>query len=121
MLENNKCILLYKLSDEELEKLKIANLKIIRVVPEMWDMKVADIINGLQILKYKDNIPEEKVILFNNCETEELYKLIKVVRTVVKDGILATVTPTTKEWTFEFLLKHLIRERDWMFNNREGR
>ena len=114
MLENYKCILAYKLSDEELKKLRIANLKIIKVVPEMWDMKVKDIIMGLQFLKYKDNMPDEKFIIFNNCETNELYKIINLVRSEIKGGILATVTPITKEWTLEFLLKHLIRERDFM-------
>ena len=48
MLENNKCVLAYELTDEELEKLRIANLKIIKVVPEMWDMKIKDIVIGLQ-------------------------------------------------------------------------
>ena len=43
MLENSKCVLAYKLSDEELEKLKIANLKIVKLEPEMWDMKIKDI------------------------------------------------------------------------------
>lgn len=114
MLENNKCILAYKLTDEELEKLKIANLKIIEVLPEMWDMKVRDIIDGFQFLKYKDDMIDEKAIIFNNCETDELYKLVKLVRSVIDGGVLATVTPTTMEWTFEFLLRHLIRERDWM-------
>ncbi len=114
MLNNNKCVLAYKLTEEELEKLKIANLKIINVVPEMWDMKIEDIINGLQFLKYKEDMPKEKIIIFNNCETEELYKLVKLVRSEIKGGILATVTPTTMQWTLEFLLRHLIRERDWM-------
>lgn len=117
MLENNKCVLAYRLSDEELEKLKIANLKIIKVLPEMWDMKIKDIIGGLRFSKYKDDMPAEKVIIFNNCETEELYKLVKLVRSEITGGILATVTPTTMEWTLEFLLKHLIRERDYMSQN----
>ena len=114
MLENNKCVLAYKLTDEELEKLRIANLKIIKVVPEMWDMKIKDIVIGLQFLKYKKDMPKEKFIIFNNCETKELYELIKLVRSEIQGGILATVTPTTAEWTLKFLLKHLIRERDFM-------
>lgn len=114
MLDNSKCVLAYNLTDEELEKLRMANLKIIKVVPEMWDMKVKDIINGLQLLKYKSDVPDEKAIIFNNCESDELYNMVRFVRTIVKGGVLATVTPTTREWTFEFLLKHLIRERDWM-------
>ena len=114
MLENNKCVLAYELTDEELAKLRIANLKIIKVVPEMWDMKVKDIVIGLQFLKYTEDMPKEKIIIFNNCETKELYELVKLVRSEIKGGILATVTPITAEWNLKFLLKHLIRERDLM-------
>ena len=63
MLENNKCVLAYKLTDEELEKLRIANLKIIKVVPEMWDMKIKDIVIGLRFLKYTEDMPKEKFII----------------------------------------------------------
>lgn len=117
MLENNKCVLAYKLSDEELEKLKIANLKIIKLEPEMWDMKIKDIIDGFRFSKYKSDMPDEKFIIFNNCESQELHKIINLVRSEIEGGILATVTPTTREWTLEFLLKHLISERDFMSGN----
>ncbi len=121
MLENNKCILVYGLKDEEIEMLKIVNLKLIKVKPEMVSMKVIDIVNGIRILTYRENMPEEKLILFNNCESQELYISIKFIRKMIPNAILATVTPLTNGWTFEYLLSHLIKEREWIKSRQEGR
>lgn len=120
MLENSKCILVYGLNNEELEKLKMANLKLIQVTPEMAAMKVNDIINDIRILKYNDNMPKEKLILFNNCESKELDILIRYARQIIIGVILAIVTPITENWTFEYLLAHLIKEREWIESRQEG-
>lgn len=121
MLDNNKCILVYRLTDEELEELKKANLKLIVITDDMADMKIKDIIGGLRILNYNDRLAEQKLMLFNNFDEKLLMKTIKEVRAVVTGGILATVTPTSIEWTFEYLLNHLIEEREWIAMNQKGR
>ena len=121
MLENNKCILVYGLTDEELDGLKKANLKTLEITDEMASMKIQDIINGLMILKYDNKLPDEKAILFNSYEDDEIRDTIKLVRTVVTGGVLAIVTPTSNEWTFEYLLEHLIEEREWMRSREKGR
>lgn len=121
MLDNNKCILVYKLTNEELEELKKANLELIVITDDMADMKIEDIIGGLRILNYNDRLPEEKLILFNNFDENLLMKIIKEVRAVVTGGILATVTPTSIEWTFEYLLDHLVKEREWISRKQKGR
>lgn len=99
----------------------MVKLKLIKVTPEMVTMKVKDIVNGIRIFTAKGNTPDEKLVLFNNCESEELYILIKLIRKVMPKAILATVTPSTNEWTFEYLLSHLIKERAWIESKQEGR
>ena len=46
MLKNNKCILVYNLKDEELQKLKRLPFKVIEITKEMASMTVKDIIEG---------------------------------------------------------------------------
>jgi len=121
MLDNDKCILVYRLTDEELEELKRANLEFIVLTDDMADMKLEDIIGGLRILNYNNGLPEEKLILFNNFDENLLMKTIKEVRSVVTGGILATVTPTSIEWTLEHLLDHLVKEREWIAAKQKGR
>lgn len=121
MLDNNKCILVYRLTDEELEELKKANLELIVLTDDMADMRIEDIIDGLRILNYNNRLPEEKLILFNNFDEKLLMKIIKEVRAVVTGGILATVTPTSIKWTFEHLLDHLVKEREWIAMKQKGR
>lgn len=121
MLDNKKCILVYGLHEEELDKLKKADLKIIEITSEMADMKVRDILEGIRLLNYINELPKEKLILFNNYDTEALREKVKYIRTIVKGGILASVTPTTNEWTFKYLLNHLIEERDWFIGKEKGR
>ncbi|MCI5725921.1 MAG: DUF3783 domain-containing protein [Clostridium sp.] len=114
MLNNNKCILVYNISEEEYKALGIFNTRIIVVTKEMLKMKVSDAILGLNIPIYNNLDIEEKVILFNNYADEELQVTIKLLRTFITGGILAVVTPTSSKWTFEYLIKHLIAERKFV-------
>ena len=68
MLNNKKCILVYNLNDEELQKLKRLPFKVIEITKEMTSMTVKNIIEGLEIETISENRPEEKVILFNNFQ-----------------------------------------------------
>lgn len=121
MLQNDKCILTFGLSDEELEALRKKDIKVIEITNEMSEMTIKDIIYGLRILKYNSKLPKEKAILFNNYADDEIRLTIKSVREVVTGGVLAAVTPNSVEWTFEYLLNHLIEEREWFRNQQKGR
>lgn len=121
MLQNDKCILTYGLSDEELELLKKKSIKIIEINDEMSEMTIKDIIYGLRIFKYNNKLPKEKAILFNSYDDDEIKETIKSVREIVKGGVLAVVTPNSVDWTFEYLLSHLIEEREWFRNQQKGR
>ena len=49
MLNNKKCILVYNLNDEELQKLKRLPFKVIEITKEMTSMTVKNIIEELEI------------------------------------------------------------------------
>lgn len=121
MLLNNRGLIIYGLSDIEKQSLKGLELNYRVVKEDMLSMKIKDIIEGLQISIYDENIPKEKIILFNNYSDNELKETINLVRTVVEDGILAVVTPVSENWTFGYLIEHLIEERKWVLENQKGR
>lgn len=121
MLSNNKCILVYNTPEEEVKVLKNEGFKIIEVSEEMGEMIVSDILKGLKFETINNNIPKETVILFNDFSDNEISLIIKGIRQRFKGGIFATVTPSSIEWKFSYLVKHLIEEREWYLNNQKGR
>ena len=120
MLKNNKCILVYNLKDEELQKLKRLPFKVIEITKEMASMTVKDIIEGLEVEKEtaNENSPEEKVILFNNFAQRGMKNMISTTRRIVNGGILAMVTPISINWTVNYLVNHLVLERETMSKGR---
>ena len=121
MLNNNKCILAYNFSEFELNILKNGNIKVIEISSEMIEMTIKDILGGLRFKTFNPNPIKEKTILFNNFTDDELQPAIKVIRQKIKGGLLAVVTPTTIDWKFSYLVKHLIEEREWFLNQQKGR
>ena len=95
MINNNKCILVYGLSNLDLEYMKKLDYKIIEITPEMCEMTLRDILSGLRL------------DIFNNSP------LINDTREGIKDGILAVVTEQSINWKVNYLIKHLKNERDW--------
>lgn len=80
----------------------------------MSQMKIRDIIEELDLKVLGKEMPEVKVILFNNFTDDELERAIKAIRyELAEQPILAVVTPTSIEWTLEALINHLIEEREW--------
>jgi hypothetical protein len=124
-LENDKTMLIFGFDKEEKQimhdLLKKNNLPDYKVIEEpMGKMKIKDILNGLKLDIYNCRLPQEKVILLNNFNDEELEKVIKDLRAnLISKPILAVVTETSIEWTFENLLEHLIEEREWAKNYRK--
>jgi hypothetical protein len=121
MLKNDKMILVFGLSIEEREALSKEAPGITNITNEMTAMTIKDIISGLKFEVYQEILPEERVILFNNFTDEELDKAIKAARALLKPGvIMAIVTPTSIEWTFKYLLEHLMEEREWYKAQKRG-
>lgn len=120
MLKFNKSILVYGLTEEELEKLKkTADLRVIEITSKMSEVKIKDILKGVKGNSEKE-LHKEKLVLFNNYTSNELPRVIRFIRNRVTGGILASVTPTNREWTLEYLLEHLIEEREWVEKNQKG-
>lgn len=113
MLKKNKCILTYGLTASEIEGMKKLNHKIIEITPEMCQMKIKDILNGLQLETVNNSPIQEKAILFNDYSQVETNNLVKRTRMVVKDGVLAVITPISSNWSVNYLIDHLIKEREW--------
>lgn len=92
----------------------------ILVEKSMVSMTIADILKGLNLQVFNNlDIPEDKVILFNNFSDKELDKAISVLKKGFTEmPILAVVTPTSIEWTFKNLIEHLIEEREWYKNQK---
>ena len=121
-MNNNKIMLTYGFHPGEillLNKLvdakKIPKIKIIS--SEMSKMKISDILEGYKFEIYNGNLPKERLVIFNNLNDIEINDAIKCLKEIGKGIIMAVVTPTSIEWTFEYLLEHLIEERQWYKNN----
>ena len=113
MLENNKCILVYGLTNIDLEFIKKLNYKIIEITPEMCEMTLRDILSGLRLDIFNNSPLKEKVILYNNLTEIEVKKVINDTREGIKDGILAVVTEQSINWKVNYLIKHLKNENEW--------
>ena len=58
-------------------------------------------LNGVKLEVYNCKLPNEKAILFNNFEDEELKKAIRTIKTIIQPiPIFAIVTKTSIDWTF---------------------
>lgn len=113
MLDNNKCILVYGLSNIELLSLKELGYKIIEITPEMCEMTLMDVLLGMRLEIFNSDPIKEKVILYNNLSQDELRKAITDTRQNIKDGILAVVTQQSINWKISYLIKHLRDEKEW--------
>lgn len=118
VLDNNKMMLVYGFSEEDLMFLntliKELELPIYKVIEKnMANMKIRDIIDGPLLDTYNKELPDDKVIMFNNFADYELDMAIKAIRSNKNiKPILAVVTPTSINWEFHYLLEHLMEERE---------
>lgn len=118
ILNNNKLMLIYGFSSEErtlleniIEEYKLPPYRIIE--KNMANMKIRDILDGLKIDTYDKNLPDEKVILFNNFTDSELDSTVRAIRASKSiRPILAVVTATSINWEFHYLIEHLMEERE---------
>lgn len=107
-------ILAYRLEQKDLEVFKMSNIKYKVITTKIFHEKIEAIVEKSEQEEREESLPKEKVILFNGFSDDELDKIIKLIRaTIGRSPILAVVTDTSKRWTFEYLVEHLIEEREW--------
>ncbi|MBC8061785.1 MAG: DUF3783 domain-containing protein [Clostridiaceae bacterium] len=121
-MNNNKVMLIYGFHIGEIAKLdKLIEAKEIpgykKISSEMSKMKISSILEGYKFEIYNGNLPKEKLVVFNNFNDVEINVAIKCLKEISKGIIMAVVTPTSIDWTFEYLLEHLIEERQWYKDN----
>jgi len=117
-LINEKLILAYGLNKKEVEKLNSLLLKQ-NILPckviqkNMGNITIKEILCNVDDKKSDMELPNEKFLLFNNYKDKELYDLIDSIRGIKSsETILAAVTPTSINWTVNYLLEHLMEERE---------
>ena len=119
MLDNNKCILVYGLSNDDLEYIKKLQYKIIEITPEMCEMTLKDVLLGVRLNIFNSSPIKEKVILYNNLSQFEVRKAVNDTRENIKDGILAVVTEQSINWKISYLIKNLRDEKEWYLKVRK--
>ncbi|ENK1244903.1 DUF3783 domain-containing protein [Clostridium botulinum] len=118
-MTNNKLMLVYGLKNEELNLLKNIclenNLPSFKIVNKnMCEMKLRDIIKGINLEVEDVDMLEEKVVIFNNFSDTELDLGVKKIKEILKPiPIMAVVTETSIDWQFKYLVDHLMEEREW--------
>lgn len=121
MLNNSKAILTYGLNEKETKDFQATGHKVINISSEMASMKVKDILDGLKFEVVSNKNFDEKVIIFSNFPDEELQMMVSIAKVIAENPIMAVVTETSKEWQFNYLVEHLIEEREWHRNMQGGR
>lgn len=121
MIPNIKCILVYGLEENEIKKITQRYGKVIKINKSMGNVKIKDLISGVEQTDKIEDMPDEKMIVFNNFSDGELKGAIKYIRTFIRDGVLAITTPISCNWSLKYLLNHLIEEREWHREREKGR
>ncbi len=117
-MNNEKTLLVYGLEKAELDFFSMSNIKYKIITEDMGSCVIENILNDNSCLGSKVSLPREKVILINGFEEDEVGAMVRIIRaTMGKDPILAVITKTSITWTLQYLLKHLIEERQWYKNN----
>ena len=120
---NDKVILTYALSDDEVEILNKefegkVDCSCIVIKEAMGNSKIKDILSGESKEDDEFTMPLEKTIIFNNFPPQQLQASVKKVRAILESRpILATVTPISINWRFHKLLEHLLEEREQFKNS----
>ncbi len=115
---NERLILAYGLTDMEKEKLNSLlskqNILPCKVIEKnMGELTIKQILCNEVVKEGNTELPNEKLLLFNNYKEKQLYDQIDSIREIKSVGtILAAVTPTSINWTVSYLMEHLMEERE---------
>lgn len=125
--KDKKLLITFGLDEKEnqfIESIESKEFSIEHIVVDdsMTGMKIKDIAGGKRTKTSSIKLPEEKVILFDNVEKDELTGLMET----IKDGfrvrpIFAVVTETSANWTFDYLIDQLVQEKEWFAKQQDNK
>lgn len=109
----DRLLITHGLDDMELASLEVLGHKMKVITRDNAGSRLSELLEGID-KPSMGSIPDEKVIIFNGYEDEELQENVVKFRQIFPvRPILAVVTDHSRNWTFEYLLtEHLIKDRD---------
>ncbi|MEG1256070.1 DUF3783 domain-containing protein [Clostridium sp.] len=116
---NERLIIAYGLDNEELEKLNlkfkdVCKKPCITITEDMGNYTLEHILKEEQVESSSQQLPKEKVIIFNGFLGVYLQQSVKKVREVLgSEPILASTTPNSIKMTLNELVDHLVKERQF--------
>lgn len=126
-LVKDKVLLTFSLTKEEIDVLnehfnKEGAKPCVVIESSMSNCTLKEILQGEDKNYSKEQLPLEKVIIFNNFEGENLHKAVTQVRALLQSRpILATITPVSINMKFKDVLEHLIEEREFHKKNSKNK
>ena len=113
MSENRK-ILVYGLSDEEKERLVSEGLNLHQIHDGNAGGTMAELIENKEIPHVGAPLGVVKIMIFCGYETnDELKEIISTIRREhVFGSSMAVITRTNLEWKFDYMIEHLLEERE---------
>lgn len=115
--EGIACLLIFGYQPEEIDKIKeylatIAEIPLIVIEPDTVQTLIKDFVHN-EVVKHTVSEPiTEHAILFNAVSEFELNQFVHNYRSLqLPRPLFAMVTPTSREWSFQTLVKDLQEER----------
>lgn len=113
-MDKERILLVYNLSDEEKQGLKRENYNIRLISKENSGGSLSEIIEGKMIAHSGKTLKDIKMIIFSGFGIDdELKEIISHIRkNIVYGSIMAVTTKTNLNWTFDYLMEHLLEEKE---------
>lgn len=113
-MSNNRKILVYGLSEEEKERLVSEGLNLHQIHNENAGGTLAELIENKEIPHVGEPLGIVKIMIFCGYDTnDELKDLISKIRKEhVFGSIMAVITKTNLTWKFDYMIEHLLEERE---------
>lgn len=113
-MNNEKVLLAYNLSSDEKEGLKEAGYNLRIINENNSGGTLLEIIEGKTIAHSGKNLKDIKMIIYSGFGIDdELKEVITFIRkNIVFGSIMAVTTKTNLKWSFDYLMEHLLEEKD---------
>lgn len=113
-MDKEKILLVYNLSDKEKKGLIEAKYKVRLINEENSGGTLSEIIDGKMIAHRGKDLKDIKMIIYSGFGIDdELKEVITHIRkNIVFGSIMAVTTKTNLNWTFDYLMEHLLEEKE---------